>query len=133
MKKTFAALLFVLFAFTGCLEFDAQDITIRYDEAADRIDIHVVYRGLFAEGVDFCGANLRKSCLSDSFLAGARFDAADLSGTDFSRADLRGASFKNTLLTGADFEGCDLSGADFTGSRIDEARFPGARLDGVKV
>lgn len=50
MTKTLTALLFVLFALTGCLEFDGQDITIRYDEAKDRIDIHVVYRGLFAEG-----------------------------------------------------------------------------------
>jgi hypothetical protein len=50
MKKTLAALLFVLFALTGCLEFDAQDVTIRYDEAKDRIDIELVYRGLYAEG-----------------------------------------------------------------------------------
>lgn len=49
MKKTLAALLFLLFALTGCLEFDAQDIDIRYDETKDRIDIHIVYRGLFAE------------------------------------------------------------------------------------
>lgn len=34
----------------ACLEFDAQQITIRHDEAADRIDVHVVYRGLYAEG-----------------------------------------------------------------------------------
>lgn len=88
--------------------------------------------GMFAEGVDFCGASLQKSLLSDSFLAGARFDSADLSGVDFSRADLRGASFKGASLTGADFEGCDLTGADFTGARLDEARFPGAKLEGVK-
>lgn len=89
--------------------------------------------GLFAEGVDLCGASLKKSVLCDSSLAGARFDGADLSGVDFSRADLRGASFKKAVLTGADFEACDLTGADFTGARVDEARFPGARLSGVKV
>lgn len=89
--------------------------------------------GVFAEGVDFCGANLKSSVLSDSFLAGARFDAADLSGVDFSRADLRGASFKNATLAGADFEACDLTGADFTGARVEDARFPGAKLGGVKV
>lgn len=50
MKKTLASLLLVLLTFAGCLELDAQDITMRYDEANDRIDIHVVYRGLFAEG-----------------------------------------------------------------------------------
>lgn len=52
MKKTVVALLFVLLTLAGCLEFDAQDITIHYDEAADRIDIQVVYRGLYAEGSD---------------------------------------------------------------------------------
>lgn len=40
-------LLFVLLA--GCLEFDAQDVTIVYDAKADRIDAHFVYRGLFVE------------------------------------------------------------------------------------
>jgi hypothetical protein len=33
----------------GCLEFDAQDVTVVYDAKADRIDVHLVYRGLFAE------------------------------------------------------------------------------------
>ncbi len=50
MKKTCVALLFLLFTLVGCLEIDAQDVTIRFDEEADRIDLHVVYRGLFAEG-----------------------------------------------------------------------------------
>jgi hypothetical protein len=50
MKKLLAVLFPLLFALGGCLEFDAQDVTIRYDETADRIDAHVVYRGLFAEG-----------------------------------------------------------------------------------
>lgn len=49
MKKSLAALLFLLLTLTGCLEFDAQEVDIRYDEGKDRIDIHVVYRGLFAE------------------------------------------------------------------------------------
>lgn len=50
MTKNLAAWLLLLLTLAGCLEFDAQDVTIRYDEAADRIDIHLVYRGLFAEG-----------------------------------------------------------------------------------
>lgn len=33
----------------GCLEFDAQEITIRHDPKADRIDMLFVYRGLFVE------------------------------------------------------------------------------------
>jgi hypothetical protein len=39
-----------LLLLASCLEFDAQAITIRYDEAADRIDVHLVYRGVYAEG-----------------------------------------------------------------------------------
>ena len=40
----------VLLLLASCLEFDAQEVTIRYDEAADRIDVHLVYRGVYAEG-----------------------------------------------------------------------------------
>ena len=39
-----------LLALAACLEFDGQEVTLRYDEAADRIDLHIVYRGLYAEG-----------------------------------------------------------------------------------
>ena len=49
MRKL-AALLFLLLAFTGCLEVDAQDLVIHHDAAADRIDLMLVHRGLFAEG-----------------------------------------------------------------------------------
>jgi hypothetical protein len=50
MKKTLATLSFPLLVLGGCLEVDGQDITIRYDQAADRIDVHLIHRGLFAEG-----------------------------------------------------------------------------------
>lgn len=50
MKKTLAVLFALLLALGGCLELDAQDITIHYDAAKDRIDLHFVHRGLFAEG-----------------------------------------------------------------------------------
>lgn len=43
------AALLCLLTLSGCLEFDAQDITLRYDAKADRIDMLVVYRGLFVE------------------------------------------------------------------------------------
>ncbi|MBL8755537.1 MAG: hypothetical protein JNK15_19730 [Planctomycetes bacterium] len=50
MKKLATAFLFAfLLLLSGCLEIDGQDITIRFDPEADRIDIHIVYRGLFAE------------------------------------------------------------------------------------
>lgn len=42
--------LLLLLLLAGCLEFDAQEITVRYDADKDRIDALVVYRGLFAEG-----------------------------------------------------------------------------------
>lgn len=47
IPSLFSLLLCLVLA--GCLEVDGQEITIRRDEAADRIDIHVVHRGLFAE------------------------------------------------------------------------------------
>lgn len=46
--RRFAAACLLLLA--ACLEFDAQEVTIRYDEAADRIDVHLVYRSVYAEG-----------------------------------------------------------------------------------
>ncbi len=89
--------------------------------------------GMFAEKVDFSGANLGHGNYTDAFMAGARFDGAILACSDFSRAEFTGASFRDADLTGADFENTDLRGADFTGAKLDGARFPGAKLDGVIV
>ena len=50
MKKLLFAMSFVLLLLAGCLEIDGQELAIHYDAGADRIDVHVVYRGLFAEG-----------------------------------------------------------------------------------
>jgi hypothetical protein len=51
MRTTLLAVcLALLLPLAGCLEFDAQEVTLRYDVAADRIDALIVYRGLFAEG-----------------------------------------------------------------------------------
>lgn len=47
--KTLLALLLLLLL-PSCLEIDAQDVTLRYDATADRIDILLVHRGLFAQG-----------------------------------------------------------------------------------
>jgi hypothetical protein len=49
MRTCLAWLLLVLLP-AACLEIDGQEITVRFDEAADRIDVHLVHRGLFAEG-----------------------------------------------------------------------------------
>lgn len=55
---------------TGCLEFDAQDLTIVHDAKADRIDVHVVYRGLHCERVIGLGEDPLAKALTD--LASAR-------------------------------------------------------------
>ncbi|MDI1449420.1 pentapeptide repeat-containing protein [Polyangium sp. 6x1] len=88
---------------------------------------------MIAEKVDFSGADLSSGNYTDSFMAGARFDGADLRRSDFSRTDFTGASFRDADLSGADFECADLRGADFTGAKLVGARFPGAKLDGVIV
>ncbi|HEX5050966.1 MAG TPA: hypothetical protein VFZ65_04270 [Planctomycetota bacterium] len=54
----------------GCLEFDAQDITVRYDAKADRIDALLVYRGLFAESGNGSGDKPLDKAIKD--LADAR-------------------------------------------------------------
>ena len=41
--------LLVLLLLAGCLEFDSQEITLHYDAKADRIDVQIVYRGIFVE------------------------------------------------------------------------------------
>jgi hypothetical protein len=49
MNRAFAACLLLLTSVLGgCLEFDAQDVTIRCDPEHDRIDVLLVYRGLYA-------------------------------------------------------------------------------------
>lgn len=40
--------LFLLFVLSGCLQFDAQEITLHYDDKADRLDALLVYRGLYS-------------------------------------------------------------------------------------
>jgi hypothetical protein len=49
-NRLLSACLALLLPLAGCLEFDAQEVTVRYDAEADRIDALIVYRGLFAEG-----------------------------------------------------------------------------------
>ena len=49
MNRVFVrCLLPVLLFLGGCLDFDAQEVTIRCDPAHDRIDVLLVYRGLYA-------------------------------------------------------------------------------------
>lgn len=47
--RNLLALVFVLLLATACLEVDEQDIVFHHDATADRIDVMVVHRGLFAE------------------------------------------------------------------------------------
>jgi hypothetical protein len=61
--------LFLLLLLPSCLEFDAQDVVIRHDQDKDRIDILLVYRGLYASGNNTQGDKMDKA-LKD--LDGAR-------------------------------------------------------------
>jgi len=54
-----------------------------------------------ARGLDFFGADLRKTKLRGANLRGACLIAANLSGTDLSGADLIGADLRDTDLKGA--------------------------------
>lgn len=72
-----------------------------------------VLRNAYLDGVDFSGANLNGSDLSD--LSGTRLD--------FSRAaDLEGITMRNADIWGIDFRSMTLIGADFGGSRSPSAR-----------
>ena len=54
----------------GCLEFDAQEVVLRHDAAQDRIDMLLVYRGLYAERSNQ-GQDKVKKALDDLDLAKA--------------------------------------------------------------
>ncbi|WMX17248.1 MULTISPECIES: pentapeptide repeat-containing protein [unclassified Aureispira] len=90
------------------------------------------FAGAIAEEVNFQGANLNHSLLTDAFLAGANFDNCSAVGTDFTGADLTGASFVNADLRNADFEICNCTGVDFTGANLEGALFKGTTLDGIR-
>ncbi len=64
MKKLLGSALSLLLAVCGgCLEFDAQEIVMRYDSEADRIDCLVVYRGIFVE----VGSNTNETAMRSAF------------------------------------------------------------------
>jgi uncharacterized protein YjbI with pentapeptide repeats len=88
--------------------------------------------GAIAEEVNFQGAQLDHALLTDSFLAGANFDACSAVGADFTGADLTGASFANADLRNADFEICNCTGVDFTGANLEGALFKGTTLNGIR-
>lgn len=90
------------------------------------------FAGAIAEEVNFQGAKLDHSLLTDSFLAGANFDNSSAVGADFTGADLTGASFANADLRNADFEICNCTGVDFTGANLEGALFKGTTLNGIR-
>jgi uncharacterized protein YjbI with pentapeptide repeats len=90
------------------------------------------FAGAIAEEVNFQGANLDHSLLTDSFLAGADFDNSSAVGADFTGADLTGASFVNADLREADFEISNCTGVDFTGANLEGALFKGTTLNGIR-
>lgn len=90
------------------------------------------FAGCLAEDVNFQGAKLDHSLMTDAFLAGANFDNVSAVGVDFTGSDLTGASFVNADLRNADFEIANCTGVDFTGANIQGAMFKGANLDGIR-
>ena len=48
MHRLHLLLLSLLLLLAGCLEFDSQEITILHDAKNDRIEVHIVYTGLWA-------------------------------------------------------------------------------------
>jgi len=90
------------------------------------------FSGSLADEVNFKGAKIDNSLMTDSFLAGANFDNCSAVGVDFTGADLTGASFVNADLRRADFEICNCTGVDFTGAKLEGALFKGTNLDGIR-
>ncbi len=90
------------------------------------------FTACIADGVDFNGADLTGSLLTNGFFRGANFEDADLTNVDFTGSDLTGANFRDTDLSGADFEIANLTGADFTGANTTDATFKGANVTDVK-
>jgi len=88
--------------------------------------IDVFWADVFAEGVDFFGADLTKSSFRRARLSGAIFYEATLDNVVFRDADLTGANFTGAKgLGSADFRGANLSGANFENVE----GFASARLD----
>lgn len=90
------------------------------------------FSGCLADEVNFQGATLDHSLMTDGFFAGANFDNVSAVGVDFTGSDLTGASFVNADLRNADFEIANCTGVDFTGANIQGAMFKGANLDGIR-
>jgi uncharacterized protein YjbI with pentapeptide repeats len=90
------------------------------------------FTACIADGVNFSGATLSGSLLTNGYFRGANFENADLADVDFTGSDLTGANFKNANLDGADFEISNLTGADFTGANTTDATFTGANITDVK-
>lgn len=88
--------------------------------------IDVFWADVFAEGVDFFGADLTKTSFRRARLSGAIFYEATLDGVVFRDADLTGANFTGAKgLGSADFRGANLSGANFANVE----GFASARID----
>ncbi|WP_437901121.1 pentapeptide repeat-containing protein [Sorangium sp. So ce124] len=75
------------------------------------------------DGVDLCGADLRRADFRELSFAGARLD-----GVDLSEGDLREASFRGASLVGAKLSRAHLRGADFREANLRSAVFHRAEL-----
>jgi len=92
------------------------------------LGIRVVYRPVFAAGLDLARVDLRRrvlqfSDLSGSDLRGANFEEADLWGARLQDSDLRDAN-----LVGARLVRAELQRADLRGAQLDDANLARAVL-----
>lgn len=74
------------------------------------------------------GAQMVRTCLSESVLRGADLQGADLYGADLYGADLRRADLREANLTKADLSQTSLARADLTGANLTGATLPDTYL-----
>lgn len=86
-------------------------------------------------GAWFCHSTMKKACLRDAWIPGARFDQADLEEAVF-EGTYSSCRFNDNLWRRPDnewpsFVGCRLKNADFTFSAMECADFSDADLEGA--
>jgi uncharacterized protein YjbI with pentapeptide repeats len=90
-------------------------------------------RGYYLHNVDFYGADLQHSNLSNVWAAFACFGEANLTGTICQEAYMARAYFQVVNLAGANFADANLSQTQFAASNLTGTSFRGAILDGAML
>jgi uncharacterized protein YjbI with pentapeptide repeats len=82
---------------------------------------------------DFGGANLQKACFYRAIGKGAQFIKADLTGANMSSMNLMNGTLMKALLTSADFSYSNLYGVEFMNATVGGTDFSHANLDMSKL